>query len=49
MKNNDQLSPLNECFQIFPQAIMACEKIGKHSFIGNDWPFFKYCFVLLYH
>ena len=29
-----------ECFQMFPQDIMAWEKVGKHSFIGYESQFF---------
>ena len=32
--------PIEECFQMLCQAIMASEKVGKHSFIGDDWSLF---------
>lgn len=42
---------MEECFQLFSQAIMAaCGKLQKNSFTGDDWSLFQklLCTITVY-
>ena len=34
-------SPVDDCFQMFSQAIMALEKIRKHTSICHEWHYYS--------